>query len=364
MSIYFRYILKKLILSMLIVTPIVSGVLWMTLSLRYVNLVISNDLSLVTYLYLILCVLPDISSVIMPLCFLISGIQVLYKLQSDKEIIIFKGVGKSNYALASPLITLSFILAALTFFLQTVISPEAYRSLRKIQTEIQKQITPSFLKEGVFNVIGSTIVYIGTKKQNSLETIFISYSNPSQNENTIITARKGQFLISEDTLFIKLENGVKQTVKKSKNETSTLNFKNLTYDATPFIKSLKPKIEKLCEKTQQELFELAYNTNSYQEKLKILAEANLRITTPLLCIINALLLSFFLITEKLKHRKKAVAKCFSCGVSSQILTIIMTNLISTDKNFIIYTYSMIIIIITALSLKNFVFTNQKKSSPL
>ena len=59
-SIAFRYIFKKLSVSLLIIAPIIIVLVWLTASLKYVNLIVVEDISVIAFLNLIACRLPDI----------------------------------------------------------------------------------------------------------------------------------------------------------------------------------------------------------------------------------------------------------------------------------------------------------------
>ena len=64
---YFAYIFRQLIGPMLVVTFSLTGVIWLTQSLRFIDLIINKGLSFWLFLYLTLLLLPSLLTVILPI---------------------------------------------------------------------------------------------------------------------------------------------------------------------------------------------------------------------------------------------------------------------------------------------------------
>ena len=65
MNILFRYIFKKLFNVTLGLSFILIGIVWLTQSLRFIEIIVNHNISLKTYLSLIVCLIPDLLSTIL-----------------------------------------------------------------------------------------------------------------------------------------------------------------------------------------------------------------------------------------------------------------------------------------------------------
>ncbi|MDR3030986.1 MAG: LptF/LptG family permease [Holosporales bacterium] len=326
-NIIFNYIFKKLLVSLFIVSPIVIMMVWLAVSIKHIGLIVSEDISVISFLKLIFCSISDIAGITLSICSLIASISVFYKMQIDKEILVFMASGKSKISISSPLFTFSCFIAVLILIFQTMLIPSSYKKLINIQDQIRNQISMSIVKPGVFNVVGDSIIYIREKNENSLNDVFISYIPRNKKSHTnIITAKSGSYSMKDNNLIIELRAGYRQELDENNNAISTLKFENFSYDVTEFIKNFSKKIRKLHEKTQKELRIESETAKDISIKNKCLAEYHRRLTLPFIAIINAIVLSAFMISPnfKIRHGIRAL-KTFLCGIVCQICVMTMIN---------------------------------------
>ena len=301
---------------------------WVTLSLRYIGLIVTNDISMLSFLKLIICALPDISGLTMPICALIASISVFYKMQQDKEILVFMSSGKTKFSLAKPLFVFSLLISFVVLFFQTIVTPYSYKNLTNMQDRIRSQISTSIIKPGVFNAVGNTIIYVREKDETSIKDVFISYIGKNQKTN-IITAKEGRYYIQDNNLIVTLSCGYRQDLDQENKAISTLKFENFSYDVTDFIQSFSQKTKKTHEKTQSELRKTFETSNDSVLKKKSLAEYHKRLLFPFILLINGLIASIFLIAPNPRTKNAMNAlKTFFCGIACQISVMTLTNLSS------------------------------------
>ncbi|MFI4989152.1 MAG: LptF/LptG family permease, partial [Alphaproteobacteria bacterium] len=63
---YNRYIFKQLSVAMAFVTFCLTCAIWLTQSLRYIELIVKHGISLGTFLYLTMLLLPGFLSIVLP----------------------------------------------------------------------------------------------------------------------------------------------------------------------------------------------------------------------------------------------------------------------------------------------------------
>lgn len=326
-------------------------IVWLTVSIRYINFIIIDNIGLTTFLRIILCALPDILTMVIPICFLISGIFIFYKMKTDQELIAIMTSGKSILAIAQPLLIFAFLQSCIMLYTQTVLTPYAYTKMASIQNHIKNKVSMSVIKPGIFNVLGSSTVYIGSKTDSSLNNIFISYiPNNRAHKTNIITAKSGHYDITGNRMFIKLVNGFRQVLDKENNVIANMKFSEFSYDITDFVKRYSSYTARPHEKTQKELFESAQTASDPQIYLQHIAEAYGRYIISSAPIISALFIAILLITADSRTKRIAgLLKSSMAGIISQISIIHFVNLSRKINGFIFYEYIIISFLIIVLS---------------
>ncbi|MDR1333209.1 MAG: LptF/LptG family permease [Holosporales bacterium] len=352
-NILFRYIFKKLLTSFCIITPIVVMMIWVSISVRYVELIASDGITITMLFKLIACLLPGMIGVILPMCTLIATIACLHKMRNDNELIIIMTSTGNEINILSPIIVFSLLVSMAEFHLQTVISPHAYGRFETIQKKVKGQISMSIVKTRTFNVIGSSVIYIGDRKRSSLEDVFISYIPKEENQNAnvnIITAKKGTMYVDKnESYFIMLEEGCRQELKRDNTVVSSLKFKNFSYDITPFLKRFHYSTNKPGTKTQAELMRTVATTSDPEFKRNCLSEYHYRILSPFIVIINAMIVILLMMRPEERGRGRFGAlKCLSLGTLTQICFLIAKNVTTRSSNFTVINYIATGIVIAIL----------------
>lgn len=360
-GIIFRYILKKLLMAFFVISPIIIMMVWLVISIRYINLIVSDDVSLISFFKLISCVFPEIAGTILPICSLIASIVVLYRMQSDKEILVFMTSGKSVFSIFSPVLTFAIFTFSIVLYLLTTLSPYAYKNFVNIQEKIQNQISMSIIKPGVFNVLGNSIIYIGSKTEDSISDVFISYIPKDKKAGSnIITAKNGNYLVRDEKLYISLDKGYRQELDEKNSVVSTLKFDNFSYDVTQFVKRYSQKVQKPYQKTQRELISEAKNLNDTKLKMKYISEYHSRLTMPFIAIINSIIVAIFMINPQNRGKRGIfVFKSFMYGIFCHITIMTLINMSAKQNKMIYMNYTIICFLIIVLSL---ILVKKRKTS--
>jgi lipopolysaccharide export LptBFGC system permease protein LptF len=321
-------------------------VVWLSVSIKYTNLITTDDITLGIFSKLIFCILPDVMGIIIPLSFTIALTHVFYKMRIDREIIVIMTSGKSVQSIVASSFVFAIMLSITMYNVRANISPISYKSLSNIQQKIKSKVSMAVIKPGVFNSLGNSLVYIGEKTNNSLKDVFVSYISKNLTMN-IITAEHGGYEMLNNRVFITLINGFRQ-VLNSKNEViQTLRFDKFSYDITEFIKKYTDSTKNLHSKTQDELFAEAKKEKDYHKRLKLLSEANGRYVMSFLPIVNMLWVAIFL----LRRRRKlwfGCASSFFLSVVCQLLLTIAVNLAGQYEFLLFYNYIFVLVCIVFL----------------
>ena len=115
MTRFTRYVLRQLIIGMVLVTLSLSCIIWLSQSLRFIEMIVNQGVSAATFIYLTVLMLPSFLTHILPISLFCIVIFIYAKLISDREFVIMQAAGKSQYFIAKPAIILSIIVYIMLF---------------------------------------------------------------------------------------------------------------------------------------------------------------------------------------------------------------------------------------------------------
>ncbi len=340
MNILFRYIFKKLFNVTLGLSFILIGIVWLTQSLRFIEIIVNHNISLKTYLSLIVCLIPDLLSTILPICLLISGLYTYHKLKSDHELHILYSIGLSPSQVARPLLLLGLLLMSSVFLINIYVAPLSFQHFRKQEYQIRNQFSLSWIREGTFNLVKGVTTYVREHtRQGELKGVFIY--NP-QNQNTTLQSNKGvpYTIIAESGaieknqggLFFVLKKGIRQELNPVTQKISLFSFDVLKYHLPTDQDNADVRLTKPYEKPLGELFNPPADTDP-RLVAKMRVEGHQRLLLPWIAIINALLAAAFTLRGNLNRRQSRYKIFLAATVSILIHTTVVTLLNLSVQNF-------------------------------
>ena len=143
-----------------------TALIWLTQSLRFVELVVNHGLSFVVFLRLTGLLIPSFVAVILPITTFVVVQFVYQRLAGDRELTVMRAAGLSPFALARPAFAVA--IAGNAGRLRRSISgwcPQAWQSFRQFQWEIRNRIAAFLVQEGVFTQVSDGLtVYVRSRE--------------------------------------------------------------------------------------------------------------------------------------------------------------------------------------------------------
>jgi lipopolysaccharide export system permease protein len=225
MSRLFLYVLRQLALALLAVTAGLAMLIWLTQSLRFIELVLNRGLSLIVFFELTLFMLPNFVAIILPIATFIVILAVYSRLESDREIVVMRAAGMSQIALAKPALALAGVAALVGWTMNLWVVPESYRAFREYQFEIRNRMAAVLIQEGVFNTLGDGLtVYVRTRdKTGTFHGIMVHDARDAGAPATIL-AERGRLVLAGDLPQVTLENGTRQELDQRTGRLRILTF--------------------------------------------------------------------------------------------------------------------------------------------
>jgi lipopolysaccharide export system permease protein len=144
------YLLRQIFGPFFLFTLLLTLVVWMTQSLRLVDLVINRGQSALVFAYLTLLMLPSLLVIIVPVAFFGAAIFALNKLSGDSELVVMWSAGVSRVQLAVPVLIAASVAMAITYACSLYLMPLGQRLISDKVFEIRADIGAAILHEGAF----------------------------------------------------------------------------------------------------------------------------------------------------------------------------------------------------------------------
>ena len=255
-----RYILRQTLGTTLFVTAALSAAIWLTQSLRLVDLIVNRGLSIELFLYLGILILPRFVDIVLPIGIFISVLFTYNKLIAESEIVVMRAAGMSQFGLAKPAFILSGIGVVILFALSAYFLPTANRAFKDLQFEIRNKLVSAVLQEGTFTTISDNLtVYVRKRDANGEMTGFLVQDERDKEKPITIIAKRGAFVETDSGTRVFLVNGNRQQMDRATGKLSVLTFEKYTLDLSDGQGATTVRIREPQERYLGELFFPAAN---------------------------------------------------------------------------------------------------------
>ena len=340
-----RYILRQLSLPVAFISVALVGVVWLTQSLRFVDLIVNRGLSASHFLYLTMLLLPCILAVILPVALLCGVLFTYHRLSFDSEIIVMKSAGLSQKALAVPAIIMALIVTVATYGLTLYLQPLGFRTFKDQQFTIRHNYATVLIREGTFNnVIKGVTVYVRERHGGELLGILVHDSREPEKAITVMAERGTLVQTGAGPRFV-MENGNRQERHRDSDQLSLLYFDRYTLDLALIAESPESRWREPGERYISELLFPGDSAAADYYKDKLRAEAHKRFVTPLYCIAFVLIALAAILSGEFDRRYewRRILYAAAGSVAVQVIGISLVPIVATTPGLFLLLYLNIII---------------------
>ena len=276
-----RYLLRQLVLALLGVTGALVALIWLTQSLRFVELVVNRGLSLLVFLQLTSLLIPNFVAVILPITTFVVVQFVYQRLAGDRELTVMRAAGLSPLALSRPALALGLIAMILCTVLNVWVVPWSYGAFREFQFEIRNRMAAFLLQEGVFTPVADNLtVYIRSRDRDGILHGILVDDARQQNSHATILAERGRLVNGPTGPRVLLMTGSRQEIDRKTGRLDMLTFKENTVDLSQG-KSDEQRFRDANEMSIPELLHPDPGQVSPRDVGKFQVEAHRRLSAPL-----------------------------------------------------------------------------------
>ena len=321
MNIVSTYFIRLIAINTAIITFSLTGAIWLTQSLRFVDLIMNKGLSIIIFLKLVAFLIPRFLVIILPIGAFAGVMSAYCKLGSDSEIVALKGAGFNKVSLARPAVYFTMFMMLLGYSFNLYLLPKSFTAFKELQFAITNNYGTFLLQEGVFNNLQENLtVYIRARtKKGNLEGLII-HDNRKAGEPATILAKKGYLQATEQGPSVVMIEGSRQIRNGKTGQLSVLYFENYTINLGQLNKKFRPKWKNAKERTILELFYPEKSEMSMKNREKLRIEGHRRIIDPLYNLTLPLIGLAFLLNGAFSRRGQ------SSVVIMSVLTVLVVKL--------------------------------------
>jgi lipopolysaccharide export system permease protein len=310
MTILFRYITKQLLFMTLLVTAILCVIFWLAKASTLLDFILNRGLDIGFFFYMSMLILPRLLIIILPIATFATLLFGYYRLQSDSEIVVMRGAGISNYALAKPGLVVGVVITGFMTVLTTFLLPASYREFKDQEFAIRHEFGSILLQEGSFNTIAPGVTVFVHKRgaDEELHGIMLHDNRDPKKPQTWL-AERGAMVATDDGPRVVLVNGNRQQVDRVRGSFSMLLFEQTTLDIAEAAGSNGTRWREPRERFLHELFypqDLLPGEPYYAD---LIAEGHSRFVQPILPLTCAAVSLAILLTGGFSRRGQVVDIC-------------------------------------------------------
>ncbi|MDY0029761.1 MAG: LptF/LptG family permease [Pseudobdellovibrionaceae bacterium] len=284
MQIIDRYIFRQIMIATIFIVGILSVLVLLTQSLRYLDLVMSAGASGLSFWVITLLTLPSFFEVIFPISLVAAVLFVYHRLVMDSELFVLKALGFSPLRLARPALVLAVMLGATLFVVMCWIAPYTKANAIVMRKDIKAQMSSLIFREGVFTEAGKGLtVYMRERDKdgNLLGLVIHDARNPEHHPSTVIAAR-GVLVSTDDGHQVLVYDGSRQEYDGKTGVLKRLDFDRYTIDMPETTQAAPMRKQEPDEMLLQELLSPFSAEDTRATKRAYTLEIQKRVLTPLL----------------------------------------------------------------------------------
>ena len=338
---------KNLTIAAIFISAVLSAVILLTQSLRFLELVIESGASSASFWVLTMLALPRFFEIIVPIALMAATLFIYNRMTIDSELVVMRATGYAPLSLAKPALALAIITTIFLWSITMWIAPKSLSTMQEMRQVIKTQFTNLIFRENVFNRLGKGVtVYMRERAEDGeLKGLMIHDTRDPEALPSTITAKKGRILSSEDGYSVVVYDGSRQQYNKDSNILQKLDFERYTIDL-PNSGETRIRWQEPDERTIDQLLNPDRTNERDMESLReFKVDLHRRIISPLLAPVFGLLALVGLLLGPVdrKGQSARITLVILSAVTIQGLYLTAFNLARNSDIGLILMYALVIL---------------------
>lgn len=237
---YERYLCLHLLWPTVLITASLTGIIWLTQMLRFLDFMLNRGLSMGDFLTLTGLMLPSLLLLLIPIALCIAVIYTYNRLTVESELVVLNAVGVSTWQMTRPVLLVGGVCVLLCYALGLYLTPLANQKFQDIRSFFRDKYASVLLEEQVFsNPIDGVTVFVRERDpQNNLFGVML-HDSRDPNQTITMLADRGRMEQTDSGPRFYLQQGVRQTLKQGR--VSWLTFDDYAIDIAFYGRDVKRK---------------------------------------------------------------------------------------------------------------------------
>ncbi|MBP6545433.1 MAG: LPS export ABC transporter permease LptF [Phenylobacterium sp.] len=277
-----RYLLRQLLGPTVLATAALTAVALLSTSLSQLDIIVSQRQSALVFLKVTLLAMPQLINMVLPIAVLVAALLALNRLHVEQEIVVCFAGGMSRWRVIAPALRLAGVVTLIALFMNLWVQPAASRQMRETLFQVRTDLASTLVREGEFTepAPGLTVYAQSVDNGGLIHNLFI-HQTKDDGGATTYTADEGRVVKRGDKPVLLMRKGSNQEFSRT-GVLNFLSFDEYVFDLSTFLESDELVHYKPSDRYLHELFfpdlQQAWEQ---QNRDKMLAEGNARLTTPL-----------------------------------------------------------------------------------
>lgn len=231
-----RYIFVQLLGPFGFFALVFTGIIWLSQSLRIIDLVVNSGQSAAVFAEFTALLLPVVMSIVLPVSAFAATLYTMHRLMSDSELVVMIAAGRSPAALARPVAAFGLMVMAAMAAVTLYLMPTAAGMLRARMADVSGDIAAALIREGQFvhPAPGLTVYVRDASSRGEMGGIFI-HDQRDRARPVTYSADRAALVREGDGARVVMFDGAAQHYDRAAGALSTLRFETFAYDLTPFM---------------------------------------------------------------------------------------------------------------------------------
>ncbi|WP_207462703.1 LPS export ABC transporter permease LptF [Azospirillum sp. SYSU D00513] len=281
-----RYLFRNIFIATLYSTAGLTLTIWLTQSLRLIEMVVEAGAPLQIFLWLLVLTVPTFLGVVLPIALVGAALFTYNRLGTDSELVVMRAAGVGPVSLAMPAMAMATGLMGIVYVLNLWITPAAHRELVHMEYAVRNDYSQLFLHEGVFNDLGKgmSIFMRERDSEGNLHKVLIHDARVPEKPVTIMGDRAVMLTEAAGARFV-VYDGNRQELDRATGRLSQLFFERYAVDLKVLSGGSADRYPDSRERSTAELLAPpAGAVTNEKVRRDLVAELHNRFSSPLLAL--------------------------------------------------------------------------------
>ncbi|MFM9938780.1 MAG: LPS export ABC transporter permease LptF [Hyphomicrobiaceae bacterium] len=207
-SILSRYIFRQAAGAVLLILLSLTGVVWIALALRQLNLVTSQGQDTWLFIKMTFLALPNLMALIAPVALLVATIHVLNRLNGDSELIVMTAGGGTIWTIARPLLLVAVLVSIAVGLSNHFVLPWSLRTLRDYVIQVRTDLITQVIQPGRFSSPETNLTFhIRDRARDGELQGLVMHDAREQKQVSTFLAERGWIIKQDGAAYLMMETG-------------------------------------------------------------------------------------------------------------------------------------------------------------